>query len=419
MSALPVVVGALSCGIWAYLLAARGGFWLARERDDVPLPVASPTVNLPAGAHARGALATSSTLPVLPVQITHWPAVVAVIPARNEAGSIAQAVGSLCAQEYPGSFRIVVVDDQSDDDTAGLARRAADAAGGANRLRVLTGAPLPEGWTGKLWAVSQGIEAAGQEPGGAEWLLLTDADIAHAADNVRQLVTRALADDRVLVSLMAKLRCDAWFERALIPAFVLFFQMLYPFAWVNRRTGGIAAAAGGCVLVRRETLAAAGGVAAIRHEIIDDCALGALLKTRGAIWLGLTERAVSVRPYDSLGEIRRMVARTAYAQLKYSPLLLAGTLVSLALTFLAPPLLAALGSGPARGLGVLAWLAMALACQPLLRFYRRSPWWGPALPAVAALYTAFTFDSALQHWRGRGGMWKGRVQAPKGRAAKR
>ena len=398
MSALSVALGVVGCGIWAYLLGARGGFWLARERDDAPFDT-SP------GARALGGL--------------NWPSVVAVIPARNEAESIAQSVGSLCRQDYPGPFRIVVVDDQSTDGTAELARLAAVGAGAERRLRVLNGAPLPGGWTGKLWAVNQGIAAAGDGTGSTDgagapdWLLLTDADIAHSADNLRQLVGRALGDDRVMVSLMAKLRCDAWFERALIPAFVLFFQMLYPFAWVNRRDGGLGAAAGGCVLVRRDALAAAGGIAAIRHEIIDDCALGALLKTRGAIWLGLTERAVSVRPYENLGEIRRMVARTAYAQLKYSPVLLAGTLVSLSLTFLAPPLLAVFAWGPARGLGALAWLAMALACQPLLRFYGRSSWWGPALPAVAALYTAFTVDSALQHWRGRGGMWKGRAQAPR------
>lgn len=399
-------LAAFCLALWLYLLVGRGGFWLARERDARAMP-AEP----------------GAVLPRLPP----WPAVVAVIPARNEAGAIEQAVVSLCRQDYPGALRIIVVDDQSDDGTADLARAAATAAGRGTCLEVLRGAPLPPGWTGKLWAVHQGIEhacargaadqaadEAGPSPSPEPaWWWLTDADIAHAPDNLRCLMSRALGDDRVLVSLMAKLRCDSWFERALIPAFVLFFQMLYPFAWVNRRTHALAAAAGGCMLVRRDALAAAGGVAAIRHEIIDDCALGARLQTQGAIWLGLTERAHSVRPYEDFGEIRRMVARSAYAQLKYSPLLLAGTVLSMALTFLVPPALALFGSGLARLLGGLGWLAMALAYQPMLRFYRRSPWWGPCLPLIAALYTALTIDSALQHWRGRGGMWKGRPQAPR------
>lgn len=378
-------MAAISLAIWIVLLVARGGFWRARERDD---PVLS-------GGSAPDA----------------WPAVVAVIPARNEAASIGQTVSSLLRQDYPGSLRIVVVDDQSDDGTASMACDAARAAGAAGRLTVLRGEPLPAGWTGKLWAVRQGVEVAGNGEPAPEWLLLTDADIWHAPDNLRQLVTRAIADRRVMVSLMARLRCDAWFERALIPAFVLFFQMLYPFSWVNRRDHPLAAAAGGCMLVRADALRAAGGIESICDEIIDDCALGARMKTQGAIWLGLTSRACSVRPYDSFGEIRRMVARTAYAQLRYSPWLLCATIVSLLVTFIAPPLLTLLGSGLARVVGALAWAAMAFAYQPMLRFYDRSRWWGPFLPVVAALYTGFTLDSALQHWRGYGGMWKGRAQA--------
>ncbi|GAA4330799.1 glycosyltransferase [Pigmentiphaga soli] len=404
MTAAAQAIGGVSLLIWIVMLTARGGFWRARERDDQPGP-GSPPRNEPApplsGADA-------------------WPAVTAVIPARNEAASIAQAVESLLRQDYPGPLRVVVVDDHSTDGTAAMAQAAAAGAGAAGRLQVLAGAPLPSGWTGKLWAVRQGIAAACADNGGGpdqdgapDFLLLTDADIAHAPDNLRHLVARAMAGSRVLVSLMARLRCDAWFERALIPAFVYFFQMLYPFAWVNRRDRRIAAAAGGCMLVRRAALEAAGGIDAIRGEIIDDCALAARLKSQGAIWLGLTRRAVSVRPYDHLGEIRRMVARTAYAQLDYSPLLLAGTIASLLLTFVAPPLLALFASGGAQGLGALAWLLMALSYQPMLRFYGRSPLWGPVLPAVALLYTAFTFDSAWQHWRGRGGMWKGRAQAPR------
>jgi len=224
-------------------------------------------------------------------------------------------------------------------------------------------------------------------------------------------VTRATGDNRVLVSLMAKLRCTAWFERTLIPAFVLFFQMLYPFAWVNDPKKRMAAAAGGCMLIHRRSLEAGGGIEAIRDEIIDDCAMGRLLKKQGSIWLGLTERAMSVRPYDNLGEIRKMVSRTAYAQLQYSPVLLAGTIVSLLLTFIVPPALTIFGSGIAQWLGFFAWVAMTISYVPMLRFYRQPTSFGPMLPLVAALYTVFTFDSALQHWRGRGGMWKGRAQA--------
>jgi hopene-associated glycosyltransferase HpnB len=380
------LIAFISLCIWVYLLSARGGFWHASERDDVPEDLARF------------------------VEPGLWPSVAVVIPARNEAGSIAQTVGSLCRQDYPGEFRIIVVDDQSDDGTAELARSAAEQADAAHRITVLTGAPLPEGWTGKLWAVRQGIEQARvtQKP---DWLLLTDADISHSPDNLRQLVTRAANDGLVMVSLMAKLRCDAWFERALIPAFVLFFQMLYPFRWVNQRGHPLAAAAGGCMLVNHDALEGAGGIESIRDEIIDDCALGARMKLRGPIWLGLTERAQSVRPYDNLGEIRRMVARTAYAQLKYSPLLLAGTLLSLFLTFLAPPLMVIFGGGWSRFFGLLAWIGMSVSYLPMLRFYGRSGWWAPVLPAIAALYSIFTLDSAIQHARGRGGMWKGRAQA--------
>lgn len=382
------LIALISLVIWVYLLTARGGFWHAQERDDTPEDEAR--FKVPAT----------------------WPSVAVVIPARNEAGSIAQTVGSLCRQDYPGVFRIVVVDDQSDDGTAELARAAALEAGAPDRLTVVTGAPLPEGWTGKLWTLKQG-DAIASTPEKPDWLLHTDADIAHSPDNLRKLITRGVNDKLTLVSLMAKLRCDAGFERALIPAFVLFFQMLYPFRWVNQRGHPLAAGAGGCMLIQREALEAAGGIDSIRDEIIDDCALGARLKLQGPIWLGLTDRAQSVRPYENLGEIHKMVARTAYAQLKYSPWLLLGTLVSLFLTFLAPPLMTVFSHGWARFFGLLSWIGMSVAYLPMLRFYQRSGWWAPVLPAIAALYSVFTFDSALQHWRGRGGMWKGRAQAKK------
>jgi hopene-associated glycosyltransferase HpnB len=380
-------VGLLACAIWAYLLLARGGFWLAGETDAAP-----------------------SQAPAA------WPAVAAVVPARNEADVIARSVGSLLAQDYLGPFTVILVDDESEDGTAEAARAAAAALGASDRLAVIGGAPLPEGWTGKLWAMSQGVaRAEGLEPP-PKYLLLTDADIAHTPDNLESLVARAEAKGLALTSLMAELHCKTLAERLLIPAFVLFFQMLYPFRWVNDPRRKLGAAAGGCMLASREALAAAGGVAAIRAALIDDCALGQALKRQGPVWLGLTHRAQSIRPYVNIGETGRMISRSAYAQLDYSPLILGGTLLGLGLMFLVPPALAILAPGAAQLAGLAAWAAMAVAFQPMLRFYRLSPLWGLAMPLIGTLYGAFTFDSAVQFWRGRGGMWKGRAQAIAGAA---
>jgi hopene-associated glycosyltransferase HpnB len=309
---------------------------------------------------------------------------------------------------------VVLVDDGSDDGTAAAAREAAAALKGGKGLDILHGAPVPPGWTGKLWALQQGVahaSAAGEAP---DYLLLTDADIGHAPDNLRTLVPRAEREGYVLVSLMAQLSCRSWAERFLVPAFVFFFQMLYPFAWVAQKERKLAAAAGGCMLVQRAVLERAGGIASIRSEIIDDCALARRLKAQGPIWLGLTQRARSLRPYGGFREIGRMVARTAYAQLGYSPLLLAGTVAGMVLTFLMASIVTLFGSGLAQAAGLCAWLLMALAFQPTLRFYRLSPLWGFALPVIAAAYTLFTVQSALEVWRGRGGMWKGRSQAMAG-----
>jgi len=276
---------------------------------------------------------------------------------------------------------------------------------------VIGGKPLPRGWTGKLWAVSQGVETAGEAP---KYLWLTDADIVHAPDTARSLVARAERDGLALNSLMADLRCESPAERALIPAFIFFFMMLYPFARVNRTSSAVAGAAGGCVLLRREAFARAGGIVAIHNAIIDDCALGELMKKQGPIRLQLTRRSRSIRPYGGWRPIGAMVARSAYAQLRYSPLLLLGTLLGMALVYLAPPLFALFGSGLARWAGLGAWALMALAYQPTLRFYRRSPLWGVALPVISAFYVGATFMSAVHHWQGRGGMWKGRAQAQLG-----
>jgi hopene-associated glycosyltransferase HpnB len=376
-------IAALCCAIWIYLLTARGGFWRADVRDDAGVPARDEDLD--------------------------WPRVVAIVPARDEGSVIAQSVESLLRQGYPGSLEVIIVDDHSSDDTADAARSAAAAAGGSERVIVAAAPSLPGGWSGKLWAVHHGVEQAQAMPEPPEYLLLTDADINHADDMLTKLIQRAIRDRLVLASLMAKLRCVSFAERALIPSFVFFFQMLYPFSWVNRADRRTAAAAGGCMLVQCEALRMAGGIAAIRSELIDDCALARLLKPHGPIWLGLTERAQSVRAYASIGDIRRMVARSAYAQLQYSLPWLAAAVAAMTVTYLVPPLLTLFADGPARWLGALAWLSMALAAQPILRFYRVSPWWGLAFPAIAGAYLVFTLDSACQHLRGRGGEWKGRV----------
>ena len=386
---LLTVLAAVCLAIWVYMLLGRRRFWLMRERDDLRQP-ADPAV---------------------------WPAVCAVTPARNEADVIARSIGGLLAQDYPGPFRVILVDDDSDDGTAEAARAAARALGAEDRLEVVTGAPLPKGWTGKLWAMAQGVAHAEAGAAGAlqlELLLLTDADIAHTPDNLRRLVARAEAGRYTLVSLMAKLRCDTFAERMLIPAFVFFFDMLYPFGAVNDPKARLGAAAGGCMLVRRQALQAAGGVEAIRAALIDDCAMGAMMKRQGPIWLGLTERAESIRSYGGFDGVGGMVSRSAYAQLNYSPWLLAGTVLGMGLTYLAPILLAVFARGPAQWMGLGAWALMAVSFQPMLRFYKRSPLWGPAMPLIGAVYSGFTVKSAIDVWTGKGGFWKGRAQAQAG-----
>jgi len=369
--------------VWTYLVLARGFFWQMRERDD--------REDLPGTAHG-------------------WPSVVAVVPARDEADVIAHAVASLLAQDYPGSFRIVLVDDQSTDGTAEEAGRAARVHEGSGRFELLRGQTRPAGWAGKVWAMHQGLTRT-SETGTSDYLLFTDADIAHAPDNLRCMVRHAESGRLVLVSLMAKLHCDSFAERLLVPAFVFYFAMLFPFAWANDRTRATAAAAGGCMLVRRDALMAAGGLEPISGAIIDDCALARILKQQGPTWLGLTNRATSLRSYPAFGDIARMVARSAYAQLRYSPALLCGTVLGMLIVYAAPLLLALFAQGTARVEGALVWLLMAAAYQPILKFYRLTPVWGAAMPAIGAIYAGFTVDSAIQHWRGRGGMWKGRAQA--------
>ena len=392
---------------WVYLLAGHGWYW----RTDQRLPLVPDGLTAPAS----------------------WPAVTVVIPARDEAEILPRTLPTLLGQDYPGRLTVVVVDDESSDGTGEIAARLIGSrVGQASGSRVIAGAPSAPGWAGKVWAMEQGLAAAGD----ADYVLFTDADIVHAQGTLTRLVRVAEADERAMVSQMALLRAESGWERLLIPAFVYFFAQLYPFRRVNVRGGSGAAAAGGCMLVRRSALEAAGGLAPIRDARIDDVALGRLLKRGPApadCWLGLTTEITSVRPYPGLSQVWDMVARSAYTQLGYSPLALVGTALGLAWLYLLPPLAAAGGlalviarpgpgsAGEADGLtavGLTGWAIMSATYLPMLRLYRLSPLRAPSLPLIAALYAAMTVSSANRYYRGRAGEWKGRtIPAAPGPAA--
>ncbi len=364
---------------------------------------------------------TDQQLEIRETQLESLPVVCAVVPARNEAELIPASLRSLLLQDYPGSFNVFLVDDRSTDRTANFAEGVAHAVGKPQQLHIISGESLPAGWSGKLWAVEQGIKSASKFA--PDYFLLTDADIEHDPGNLRRLVAKAVQEDLDLVSVMVRLRCESFWEKLLIPAFVFFFQKLYPFRWVNNPNNPTAAAAGGSILIARKALERIGGIQVIRQALIDDCALAQAVKKKentpfpmprkGRIWLGLSSLTRSLRPYDSLATIWDMVARTAYTQLNYSPLLLLGTLVGMPLIYLVPPVCVILGavwSNWAIALtGILGWLLMTFAYYPTIRFYKCSPWFALSLPAIAFLYTLMTLDSALRHWQGRGGAWKGRV----------
>jgi hopene-associated glycosyltransferase HpnB len=373
MAALTV----LAALAWLYLVLARHGFWRA---DQV--------------------------LPRAPLAPAVWPAVTAIVPARNEAPTIGTCVAALAVQDYPGALRIMVVDDGSTDGTGDIARQA-----GGNRITVVTAPPLTPGWTGKLAALQAGIDVSGDTP--LVWF--TDADIVHGPDVLRRLVAFGDARGRDLVSLMVKLNCQSFWEKVLIPAFVYFFQMLYPFRAVNDDQAKMAAAAGGCVLLRREALSRAGGLAAIRGAVIDDCSLGQAVKgSGGKLWLGLADASVSLRSAQGLGPLWHMVERTAFTQLRHSYLLLAGTILGLGILFLVP-LIAAFQfpyNTTVGVLGFLAWGLMALSYAPTLRMYDLPILAGFALPLAGLLYAGMTVGSAVAHLQGRGGAWKGRHYDP-------
>lgn len=388
MSAV-VWIAAASLAAWLWLLVGQGFFW----RTDGRLPPRC--------------------------EPEHWPPVAVVVPARDEADMLPTSLPSLLAQDYPGHAEVYLVDDGSTDGTGDLARTLAARHGGLALTVTSPGEP-PAGWTGKLWAVRHGMElASARRP---EYLLLTDADIAHAPDSLRQLVAAAGTGGYDLVSQMARLRVASGWERLVVPAFVYFFAQLYPFRWIGKKGGRTAAAAGGCVLLRADAAERARIPDAIRHAVIDDVALAREVKRAGGhIWLGLADRVDSVRPYPRLAHLWRMVARSAYAQLRHHPALLVATVVGLVLVYLAPPvaLFAGLAAGSAGAAlcGGLAWLVMTATYLPMLRYYRQPLWLAPTLPATAFLYLLMTVDSAVQHYRGRGAAWKGRTYARPGTTA--
>jgi len=386
-----IAAGVLSLLIWAYLVLARGGFWRIYPPSSALI---SPGKDSPANG-------------VQPVQIA------VIIPARNEADVVDPTVSSLLQQIGHHQMHIFLVDDGSTDGTAQAARAAAVAEKQAENLTILDGSPLPPGWSGKLWAMQQGIEQAGKTA--PDYFLFTDADIEHAPDSVATLVSIAQAGPYDMASFMVKLHCQSVAEKLLIPAFVYFFFKLYPPAWISNPRRSEAGAAGGCILIRPAALEKAGGLAAIRHEVIDDCSLAARVKrTGGRLWLGASAATRSIRPYEGFSGIGSMISRSAFNQLHHSNFLLLISILGMAATYLLPPALviAAHRIAPA-ALGGTAWLLMVFSYWPVLRLYRLNPLWALALPVAAVFYVGATFHSAWKYWVGRGGEWKGRIQDPK------
>lgn len=364
-----MMISGLAFVSWVYLLLWHGRFWQSEPQLQPALPRRAPDVAI-------------------------------VVPARDEADVITASISSLLAQDYPGRFRIVLVDDNSSDGTGALAK----ALPGAEILEVLRGSARPAGWAGKPWAMHQGVASTREE-----YVLLTDADIVHSPQHLSTLVAQAEATGVDLVSEMVRLNCSSTAERALVPAFVYFFQLLFPFSWSNDPLRDVAGGAGGTMLIRRRALDRIGGIAAISDALIDDCALAKAVKRGGRIWIGHSGLAESIRPYPIVSDIWRMITRSAYVQLKRSPPLLLASTLGLALLFLAPPAFAIFATGAARVLGIMTWLAMAVSFQPTLRRYDRSSLWGAVLPAIACFYMLATIASAYDHHRGRGVVWKRRA----------
>ena len=384
MPSLAVILASFSLLIWIALTFFRGAFWQLNAFDDDVALHAAPR---------------------------NWPRIAVIVAARNEAESIAHAVESLIAQEYKGEFHIIIVDDHSEDATADLARRAEAASGTVGRVTILHAAPLELGWTGKLWALQQGIsKAASFSP---DYFWFTDADIVHSPDTARRLVARAESQRLELASLMVLLRAKTFSERLLVPPFLYFLLKLYPPNWIADPKSRTAGAAGGCILLRKDALERIGGISAIRREVIDDCALArAVKRTGGSVWMGLTRKSVSLRACATFREICDMIARTAFTQLEYSAPLLFGTVAGMLLTYLVPVVLAFHSQPIVWRISLAAWALMTVSYLPTVRFYRLSPLWALCLPIAAVFYSYSTCVSAARYWLGRGGQWKGRAQAP-------
>jgi len=377
-------LGIIALGVWLYLLFGRAFFWLGRPSEEIPNSLHSAVIGV-------------------------------IVPARNEAAVIDQTITALVQQDYSGYFQVFLVDDHSEDATRSLARKAAQSAGQNQRLTIIQAPELPDGWTGKLWALENGIRSALEVFPDIEYFLLTDADILHPPRSLSRLLARMEAGSLngrpySLVSLMARLHCRSFVERLMIPAFVYFFQMLYPFRRCNNPKDRIAAAAGGVMLLDRRSLEQIGGLVSIRGALIDDCALAAAVKQQGRIWIGLSSDITSVRPYTGVADIWRMIARTAFTQLRYSTPFLIGAILAMLVTFLAPPLLLFSPSREVAGLGAASWLIMAGTFWPTIRFHRLNPLWALVLPLSALIYMGATVDSARRFWRHKGGEWKGRIQ---------
>ena len=381
MPLTPTVLAAIPMAIWLYLFFARGNFWQLQEEKVEPIPR------------------------------KRWPSVVAIVPARDEAETITRSVTSLANQDYSGEFTVIIVDDHSSDGTTELARKAAERSGATGRIALHAASEFPTGWTGKVWATNEGIvAAAGKSP---DYFWFTDADIEHAPDTLRRLVSRAEADSLDLASLMAFLHAKTLPERLLIPPLLYFFLMLYPPSWVADPRARTAGAAGGCILLRRTALERIGGIAAVRNEVIEDCALARAAKASGGkIWLGLTKTSVSVRGYRSFAEVIDLIARVAFTQLRYSSLFLLGTLVGLFVTYLLPWVLFFAYPGEAWLLVDTTVALMAASFLVTVKFYGLSWPWALTLPVAALFYMYATCVSAVRYWLGRGGQWKGRAQAP-------
>ena len=362
----------LSLCAWIYLFFAHGAFWRSQ-------PQLSP--------------ATPETFPDVDV----------IVPARDEAETIQAVIASLLAQDYAGNFHIILVDDNSTDATAELA-------GSAARLQVIRLDSKPAGWSGKLWAVHEGIAASR-----APILLLTDADIVHQPAHLASLVAKLQGARLDLLSEMVRLNCSSLAERMLVPAFVYFFQMLYPFARVNDPRCATAAAAGGTILVRREALARIGGIETIKDALIDDVALAKAVKRGGPIFLAHSELAASIRRYPKVSDLWHMISRTAFTQLRYSTPMLLLTMAGLTVVWLVPPWEALFGSGWRFGCGVAACALAVMSYLPTLSRYRRLKLWALSLPLIALFYMAATAASAVNFWRGKGASWKNRAYAERRR----